>query len=101
MPSIKTITPIIGGQYYHIFNRGINKQLIFFEERNYDYFLNLMKIFLVNYVDILGFCLLPNHFHLLLQQQVDNGIEKFMHRLGSSYVKLFNQKHKRRKLISR
>ena len=67
MPSIKTITPILGGRYYHIFNRGINKQIIFFEDKNYIYFLNLMRKHLVGNVDILAFCLLPNHFHLVIK----------------------------------
>lgn len=67
MPSIKTITPILGGRYYHIFNRGINKQIIFFEDKNYIYFLNLMRKYLVGNVDILAFCLLPNHFHLVIK----------------------------------
>lgn len=67
MPSIKTITPILGGSYYHIFNCGINKQIIFFEDKNYIYFLNLMRKYLVGNVDILAFCLLPNHFHLVIK----------------------------------
>ncbi len=67
MPSIKTLTPILGGRYYHIFNRGINRQLIFFQPRNYDYFLKLLKKFLSDYIDLLAYCLIPNHFHLVIK----------------------------------
>ncbi len=46
-------------------------------------------------VDILVFCLMPNHFHLLLRQIKENGIPEFMHKLGTGYTNYFNQKYKR------
>ena len=46
-------------------------------------------------VEIIAFCLNPNHYHLLLKQKRDKGVEKFMHRLGTSYTKYFNQKNDR------
>jgi len=46
-------------------------------------------------VDILAFCLMPNHFHLLLQQKRDNGIVKFMQKLGTGYTMYFNKKYDR------
>lgn len=67
MPSLKIITPISGGSYYHIFNRGINRQDIFFNENNYHYFLRLVDKFLTSYVSILAYCLLKNHFHLVIK----------------------------------
>ncbi len=67
MPSIKTITPILGGRYFHIFNRGTNRQLIFYKPENYNYFLKLLEENLSGYVHFLAFCLLPNHFHLVLK----------------------------------
>jgi len=46
-------------------------------------------------VEILAFCLMPNHFHLMLRQKVDGGITKFMRKLGTGYTNYFNQKYKR------
>ena len=46
-------------------------------------------------VDIIAYSLLPNHFHLILKQRIDGGISKFMHKLGVSYTKYFNEKYGR------
>ena len=67
MPSIKVITPLTVGRFYHLFNRGINRQAIFFNEENYFYFLGLLDKYLTGYVSILAYCLLPNHFHLVIK----------------------------------
>jgi len=48
-----------------------------------------------NPVDIICYCLIYNHFHFILKQLVDNGIEKFMHKLSTGYTKYFNYKHNR------
>jgi len=47
-------------------------------------------------VNIHAFCLMPNHYHLLLSPRTKNGVSKFMHKLGTAYVKYFNQKYKRK-----
>ena len=67
MPSVKVITPILGGHYYHLFNRGINRQTIFFRPVNYLYFLRQMSNFLDGYVHFMAYCLLPNHFHFVVK----------------------------------
>ncbi|MBI1783409.1 MAG: transposase [Sphingobacteriales bacterium] len=51
---------------YHIYNRGNNKQSIFFSPDNYIYFLKQVRHFILPYCDILDYCLMPNHFHFLV-----------------------------------
>jgi hypothetical protein len=55
------------GKYYHIYNRGINSQRIFFEEKDYNHFLELMSVFLTSVVDIYAYALMGNHFHFALR----------------------------------
>ena len=55
------------GGTYHVFNRGNNKEDIFKEDRNYIFFLELMKKYLLPYADIYTYCLMKNHYHLLLR----------------------------------
>jgi putative transposase len=61
---------------YHIYTRGINRQNIFFEPINYAHFLHLYTRFMVDYVDTYAYCLLRNHFHLLIWIKEEGDIEK-------------------------
>jgi REP element-mobilizing transposase RayT len=63
----KVRTPLLKDNFYHIFNRGNNGEKIFYIEENYSYFLNKFNEYLTRYVELYGYCLLPNHFHLLLR----------------------------------
>lgn len=56
-----------GGKFYHIYNRGINGEDLFKEERNYDYFLEKYAQYVSPVVDTYAYCLLKNHFHLLVK----------------------------------
>jgi putative transposase len=58
-------TPFLPDQYYHLYNRGNNRQAIFFERDNYLFFLCGMKKYLCEYLDILAYCLMPTHYHIL------------------------------------
>ncbi len=58
-------TPFIPGQYYHFYNRGKNRQAVFFEHDNYLYFLKCLKKYLVPHVDMLVYSLMPTHYHVL------------------------------------
>ena len=55
------------GQYYHIYNRGNNRESIFKEEKNYQYFLDLYRKYIHPIANLYAFCLMPTHFHLLVQ----------------------------------
>ena len=67
MPSLNTISPILGGRYYHVFNRGNNHQRVFFSEENYRYFMQLADKYLADYISLLAYCLIENHFHFLIK----------------------------------
>ena len=58
--------PFMPNQYYHFYNRGNNRQPVFFERDNYLYFLRGIKKYLGEAVDILAYCLMPTHYHILL-----------------------------------
>jgi len=60
-------TPLQYGQYYHIYNRGNNREKVFFEERNYWYFLRLYAKYAEPVADTYAYCLLQNHFHFLVR----------------------------------
>ena len=54
------------GYIYHIYNQGNNKQKVFFSRDNYLFFLRKIRTHLLPYVDVLAYCLMPNHFHLMV-----------------------------------
>ena len=55
------------GGIYHIYNQGNNRQQIFFERQNYLFFVRKIKDYVTPYGNILAWCLMPNHFHLMLE----------------------------------
>jgi putative transposase len=55
------------GNYYHLYNRGNNRENIFFEEENYMYFLKQFKNYLLPHIDVFAYCLMPNHFHFFIR----------------------------------
>jgi REP element-mobilizing transposase RayT len=82
------------GSYYHVYNRGNRKQNIFLQNKDYNRFLERLKEYKDKFeATILGYCLMPNHFHFLLKQETDTPISLFMLRLGTSYAKYFNIKY--------
>ena len=60
-------TPFLSDQYYHFYNRGNNRQGVFFERDNYLYFLRGVQKYLCGSMDVLAYCLMPTHYHLLVQ----------------------------------
>lgn len=61
------IQPLIESQYFHIYNRGVNGEDLFKEKRNYYYFLEQYKFYCADVLETLAYCLLRNHFHLLVR----------------------------------
>lgn len=111
------IIPFVDGQIYHIYNRGVEKKNIFQNSRDFQRFLKSLQYYQLQgpkpsfskffqptlfkvdlsekIVEILAYCLMPNHFHLLVRQNAKGGITEFMSKLLNSYTKYFNTKHKR------
>jgi putative transposase len=76
---------------YHVFNRGISKKTIFFSEWHRDYFLSLLdQIATLFQVEILGYCIMSNHYHILIRTPLGN-LDKAMHYFGSNFSKKINR----------
>ncbi len=75
-------------RYYHIFNRGVNKETIFKEERNYSFFLNLYTKYIVPISQTFAYCLLSNHFHFLvrIKSKEEIGIENIPFAVSESLI---------------
>lgn len=75
--------PLEPGQYYHIFNKGNNKDKLFTKDENYRYFLKLFSKYLSDFVDTFAYCLLPNHFHFLIKikemEDLQNSVNSASH----------------------
>lgn len=113
-------------EYYHVFNRGIQKQPIFNIQGDYIRFLFLILTFQGEFivknvsreieqsvqsralhinldlekeilenrmVELVAFCLVPNHFHLIVRELVEDGLSSYIHRVLTAYAKYFNLRH--------
>lgn len=79
------------GQYYHVYNRGNNHENIFLEDKNYNYFLEKVKKYIVPIADVYAYCLLRNHFHIVLRiKDKDKLPEKFKEKIHLPFSNLFN-----------
>ncbi len=83
--------------YHHVYNRGVGRHTIFFDDKDYLYFLKRTEFYKDKYqISVLGYCLMPNHFHLFVQQlTADFTIGKFIGDLTNSYTKATNKKYGR------
>ena len=129
MPAKNSIKLYAANGYYHIYNRGVEKRLIFQDEEDYGVFLSYLKNYLLpkdednlrkqlanpninakerdqilkllrlnNFSDeitLIAYCLMPNHFHLLIKQNQPDSIDRFMNSLGTRYTMFFNHKNQR------
>lgn len=113
--------PFVEGEYYHVYNRGNDCQELFLEKEDYIFFLYRLKETLYppdsspfleetqtakttyprrkplppESFTLLSYCLMPNHFHFLIQQNTDIEISKLISKTCISYSKYFNKKYKR------
>ena len=125
MPSQYQIKTYTENGYYHVYNRGVEKRDIFVDDQDYRVFLSFLKSYLspeilgvkpyhpieeatgsrpvrirplktfFGEVSLLAYCLMPNHFHLLLWQSSMDGMTRFMQSFCTSYSMYFNKKYKR------
>ena len=79
---------------YHIIMRGINRQDIFYDEDDYQRFMETIERVKTDKLDMYGFCLMSNHVHLLLHEKNED-IHQIMKRIGSSYAWWYNRKYHR------
>ena len=115
---------IANNHWYHIYNRGVERRIVFTNKREYKRFIQTLRYYQyarppIRYskflhlaeaqrsdmlrdlyaqpkiIEITSFCLMPNHFHLLLKQLSSRGISKYLANICNSYSKYFNIKHKR------
>lgn len=119
------LEPLITGEIYHVFNRGIDRRTTFAGNKEYSRALELLRYYMwrrlpVRYsvfrkwsrdgqlelfqemkqrneklIDVLAFCLMPNHFHLLIRQVFEGGISKYLSNFQNSYTRYFNTKNQR------
>ncbi|OQY89656.1 MAG: hypothetical protein B6D38_06135 [Anaerolineae bacterium UTCFX1] len=77
-------TPLLFDTYYHIYNRGVNGENIFIEERNYDLFLNLFERHVTPVCDLFSYCMLRNHFHVSVRTKSEEEIIEYQKTLRVS-----------------
>lgn len=107
----------ISGGFYHIFNRGVEKRIIFTDNRDYQRFLQTLYYYQfkgpkpkfsnrdrfkdqsfknnTKIAEVICYCLMPNHFHILVRQIEEDGIKEYMQKVINSYTKYFNTKYNR------
>ncbi len=118
MPAKNSVKIYVEEGYYHAYNRGLDKRDIFRDEQDYKVFFHFLKLYLSpppppdpnaplrdnplrgiipldKEVELLAYCLMPNHFHLMLVQHSKQGMEKLMRCVLTNYVMYFNKKYQR------
>ena len=84
------------GNYYHLYNRGVNRQPIFFDPDNWGYFIKRLRDYCPSdLIEIVAYCLMPNHYHILAYLKDDNLSTKIMQPLTVSYTKAVNRQQDR------
>jgi putative transposase len=113
MPCKNSLKIYTENGYYHLYNRGVEKRNIFLDEQDFQVFLHFLKRYLsapivtpdhiqpnwkfdlFDKLKLIAYCLMPNHFHLLIKQTTKMTIADFMRALSNSYIRYFNEKYDR------
>ncbi|MCX6794020.1 MAG: transposase, partial [Candidatus Gottesmanbacteria bacterium] len=129
MPSRYTVKAYEANSYYHIYNRGVEKRVIFQEESDFVVLLSYLKTYLLpkdipqltatiadasanwrdkdqankllrlnnfsDSIELIAYCLMPNHYHFLIKQNTETAMDQFMNSLWTRYTMYFNKKYKR------
>lgn len=121
MPSKYVTRNLQTNSYYHVYNRGVENRNIFLDKKDYETFLYYLYIYTSNPLEIakkypdmpsrlkaknlsdeiylVAYCLMPNHFHLLLKQKSDRSMPKLVKQIINGYITYFNKKYQRRGTI--
>lgn len=111
MPSRNVVKLYDTDAYYHVYNRGVEKRTIFLDSSDYAVFVHLLRRYLsqepeldrfgrkygklYDDVSLVAFCLMPNHFHMLIYQHDVEGVTRLMRAVAGSYTRYFNRKYER------
>ena len=120
MPARNAVKIYVENSFYHVYNRGVEKRAIFLDDQDYRTFLHFLEIYLSpskslaspvltrsdlvrprpvrpidREVELLAYCLMPNHFHLLVRQVTKNGMTKLIRRIATVYAMYFNERNQR------
>ena len=121
MPSKYVIRNLRGNSYYHVYDKGVEGGKIFLDRQDYETFLYYLYVYtaapteiqekypelplrlkaknLLGEIYLVGYCLMPNHFHLLLKQKSERSMPKFIKQVINGYTTYFNKKYKRKGAI--
>ncbi|TRZ49133.1 transposase [bacterium] len=87
---------ILNNACYHIINRGNQKQNIFLEEADFERYLRVLKHYKKKFAfKLFGYCLMPNHIHMILQPKQPDKLPRIMQGLTQTYTTWFNNKYKK------
>jgi putative transposase len=123
MPARNSLKIFAENTYYHAYNRGVEKRDIFIDNQDYEVFLHLLKYYLSEKnegihpfelvapqdkpirprplknlnkeVDLIAYCIMPNHFHLLIKQKTKDGMTKLLRAISTTYALYFNRRYNR------
>lgn len=113
MPGRNIIKNYDDNGFYHIYNRGVEKREIFLDDQDYHVFLSYLKLYLspaddlekvspskklknfFGEVELLCYCLMPNHYHMIIKQHLSTSIVGFIRCVSTKYAMYFNKKYKR------